>query len=147
MPRIVRSITGARSKGSRRAARTVTPPPHGLSRGNSALSRRSTVSPRAAHSRAAVLPAGPAPTTITSNCMRLCSIPGFPVAPLRTECRHDDRRSTEGALDLAQERDLAGKIDGHDTGRRLRPLDHPGPARPLLEGTGQGRRLEDRPAA
>jgi hypothetical protein len=40
--------------------------PDGLSRGNFARSSSSTSCPRAAISRAAVLPAGPAPTTMTS---------------------------------------------------------------------------------
>ena len=41
------------------------PPPHGLLRGNTERSRRRTGTPADARVRAAVAPAGPAPTTIT----------------------------------------------------------------------------------
>src|SRR5713101_1801811 len=41
------------------------PPPHGLLRGNAERSRRRTEIPADARVRAAVAPAGPAPTTIT----------------------------------------------------------------------------------
>ena len=48
------------------AAPMGTPPPQGLSRGNRARSSSSTRAPCWASSRAAVLPAGPAPTTMLS---------------------------------------------------------------------------------
>src|SRR5215471_18350412 len=41
--------------------------PHALSRGNAALSTRATCAPARARTRAATLPAGPAPTTTTSK--------------------------------------------------------------------------------
>ena len=50
-------------------ARSVTPPPHGLSRGNVARSTSSTLAPAEARRCAAVEPAGPAPTTATSNAL------------------------------------------------------------------------------
>ena len=62
----VSSTTGAIEKGSSRAARPVTPPPQGLSRGKRARSSRSTEAPAAARRYAHVEPAGPAPTTIAS---------------------------------------------------------------------------------
>ena len=61
------STTGSSETGSRRAARPVTPPPQGLSRGKRARSRRSTLAPAEASRYAHVEPAGPAPTTITSE--------------------------------------------------------------------------------
>ena len=42
------------------------PPPHDLSRGNLLLSIRSTLKPFSERNFAAVEPAGPAPTTVTS---------------------------------------------------------------------------------
>ena len=60
------STTGSIANGSRRAARPVTPPPHGLSRGNRARSSTSTEAPAEASLCAHVEPAGPAPTTIAS---------------------------------------------------------------------------------
>src|SRR6266849_921975 len=42
------------------------PPPHGLSRGNSFLSRRTVETPRATSVMPAIEPAGPPPTTMTS---------------------------------------------------------------------------------
>jgi hypothetical protein len=50
------------------------PPPHGLSRGNFSLSRRSTLKPFSERNFAAVEPAGPAPTTITSYIMFLAPL-------------------------------------------------------------------------
>src|SRR5262245_902214 len=55
-----------------RSARSCTPrgptrSPHALSRGNAALSTRATRAPALARTRAATLPAGPAPTTTTSK--------------------------------------------------------------------------------
>jgi hypothetical protein len=63
------STTGSIAKGRRRAARPVTPPPQGLSRGNVALSTSNTRTPALASRWAAVEPAGPAPTTATSNVL------------------------------------------------------------------------------
>src|SRR4029079_15587555 len=60
------STTGAGSTGSRRTARRVSPPPQGLSRGNVALSRRTTRAPPRAGWIAVTDPAGPAPITATS---------------------------------------------------------------------------------
>src|SRR5262245_47115811 len=60
------STTGAIENGSCRAARPVTPPPHGLSRGNVALSSSRTLAPAVARWYAAVEPAGPPPTIATS---------------------------------------------------------------------------------
>src|SRR5687768_9345481 len=45
--------------------------PHGLSRGNAAWSSSSTSLPRRARSSAVTLPAGPAPTTMTSALLTL----------------------------------------------------------------------------
>ena len=64
---IWRSTTGPIAKGSRRAPRSVTPPPHGLSRGKRARSTSSVRTPSAASRCAVTEPAGPAPTTMTSN--------------------------------------------------------------------------------
>src|SRR5919108_4018891 len=55
-------------KGMSRAALPVTPPPHGLSRGKRARSSSKTLAPASASRKAAVDPAGPAPTTIVSKC-------------------------------------------------------------------------------
>src|SRR5436309_2840128 len=50
------------------------PPPHGLSRGNRFLSRSSVDTPRVASVIAAIAPAGPPPTTMTSAaCLTACS--------------------------------------------------------------------------
>ena len=49
--------------GKRRSTRTLMPPPHGLLRGNTERSSRRTGTPAVARVRAAVAPAGPAPTT------------------------------------------------------------------------------------
>ena len=57
---------GEISEGRRSVALAVTRPSQGLSLGKAALSRRSTDIPFSAHSRAVVLPAGPAPATMTS---------------------------------------------------------------------------------
>ena len=62
----VSSTTGAIEKGRSRAALPVTPPPHGLSRGNRARSSTTTDAPAEARWYAHVEPAGPAPTTIAS---------------------------------------------------------------------------------
>src|SRR2546423_11963497 len=53
--------------GKRLRTRRLMPPPHGLLRGNAARSSRRTGTPREARARAAVAPAGPAPTTITES--------------------------------------------------------------------------------
>ena len=55
----------ASSHGNRRSARVLTPPPHGLLRGNAARSTSSVLTPAAASVRAATAPAGPAPATMT----------------------------------------------------------------------------------
>src|SRR4029077_21069830 len=47
----------------------VNPPPHSLSRGNLARSNSNTRAPRSARCRAAVDPAGPAPTMIASGLL------------------------------------------------------------------------------
>src|SRR6185437_9087652 len=50
-----------------RTARMVSPPPHGLSRGNRALSTSRTFAPASASRIAVAEPAGPPPTTATSK--------------------------------------------------------------------------------
>ena len=62
------STTGSGEIGRCRTARTVSPPPQGLSRGKRALSTSSTRAPAVASRWAVVEPAGPAPTTIASKC-------------------------------------------------------------------------------
>jgi hypothetical protein len=62
----VSSTTGAIENGRSLAARPVTPPPQGLSRGKRARSSRRTEAPAEASRYAHVEPAGPAPTTIAS---------------------------------------------------------------------------------
>src|SRR2546428_2431737 len=59
-------MTGDRSMSWTAAARSVTPPPHGLSRGKRCLSSKRTEAPCSASSRATVLPEGPAPATTAS---------------------------------------------------------------------------------
>src|SRR6478672_12952357 len=86
------STTGSIENGSSRAARPVTPPPHGLSRGNVALSTSSTRAPDDARRYAATDPAGPAPTTTTSNepIGHKATIPapgGVPERPKGTGCK------------------------------------------------------------
>ena len=44
----------------------MTAPPHGFSRGNGYFSNSNVLNPSCAQSRAAIDPAGPAPTTMTS---------------------------------------------------------------------------------
>src|SRR5439155_24998273 len=53
--------------GKRRRTLRLIPPPHGLLRGNADRSMRRTLIPPDARVRAAVAPAGPAPTTITES--------------------------------------------------------------------------------
>jgi hypothetical protein len=61
------SITGEMSRGARNwIVRFVIAPPQGLYRGKRHLSNSNTLIPHAANNLAAVAPAGPAPTTITS---------------------------------------------------------------------------------
>src|SRR5258705_5652175 len=60
-------VSAAGRYGNRRSARVVTAPPHALYRGNDARSMRSVRAPELASVRAAVAPAGPAPTTIASR--------------------------------------------------------------------------------
>src|ERR1700680_4501861 len=53
--------------------RALIPPPHGLSRGNAHLSSSTVEIPVSPSTRAAVAPAGPPPTTITSYVTSLDS--------------------------------------------------------------------------
>ena len=66
-PSTTRSTTGSTSHGRCLSARPVSPPPHGLSRGKRALSTSRTLAPARARWIAVADPAGPAPTTRTSN--------------------------------------------------------------------------------
>ena len=61
------STTASTAQGSCLNARPVSPPPHGLSRGNRALSTRRTRIPARWRWIAVADPAGPAPTTRTSK--------------------------------------------------------------------------------
>ena len=60
----IRDSSGSRY-GNRFSTRRLMPPPHGLFLGNLDRSSSRTVTPARASARAAVAPAGPAPTTIT----------------------------------------------------------------------------------
>ena len=64
----IRGSSGSRY-GNRCSTRRLMPPPHGLFLGNLDRSRRRTVTPARASVRAAVAPAGPAPTTITMGTL------------------------------------------------------------------------------
>src|SRR6185436_12004200 len=69
------------------------PSPQGLSRGNSARSTSTTSRPRRASAAAAVLPAGPAPTTITScSCIQALRLTG--VVPATYTARMVTQSST-----------------------------------------------------
>src|SRR6266542_271347 len=68
------STTGSGETGSTFTARIVRPPPHGLSRGKRALSRRRTRAPPRARWMAVTDPAGPAPTTTAS---KRCTTQGY----------------------------------------------------------------------
>ena len=66
-----RSATSAGSRyGNRFSARRLIPPPHGLFLGNGDRSSRQTGTPASASVRAAVAPAGPAPTTMADGVMK-----------------------------------------------------------------------------
>src|SRR5262249_20933113 len=62
----IRDSSGPRY-GNRFSTRRLIPPPHGLFLGNLDRSSSRTVTPAFAKVRAAVAPAGPAPTTITND--------------------------------------------------------------------------------
>src|SRR5690242_8318386 len=62
-----RSMTPLTSFGRSSKARATSPPPHVLYRGRASRSSSTTLRPRSASMRAAVAPAGPLPTTATSN--------------------------------------------------------------------------------
>ena len=70
----------------------VRPPPHGFGRGNDRPSNSTTDAPLDARSRAAVLPAGPAPTTATRGRV----IGGGTRRAWHDECGPAERATTPG---------------------------------------------------
>src|SRR5580658_2917771 len=87
------------------------PPPQGLSRGKSLLSRISVDMPASPSVFAAVAPAGPAPTTMTSKSVRIAS---------RLAKREEHPQSRKGALDEI-DAGLRGRIGASIIHRRHNP--------------------------
>ena len=105
------STTGSTDTGSSFTARMVSPPPHGLSRGNWALSSSSTRAPPRAMRVAVTEPAGPAPTTMTSKRSKAFASYAssaheirqrYPVSRLRSSKPFSLRRAPSRALAAAR---------------------------------------------
>src|SRR5579872_395465 len=97
------------------------PPPHGLSRGNWALSSNSVAMPASPSTFAAVAPAGPAPTTMTSKFNPVVYLMGA----FRALQRKETTQGRENGLDELDSRSpcrpilIAGDRYNHAHQRRI----------------------------